>query len=208
MITQNDSVPVKLYQYYILKHLLIFSSDEKANVKIIIPNIARLDSNSLMVDFVNEDGQSIKTLAVMDEMASFDLPTNNPFRIRLSGKTRNGESFQRVSRKEVKPQYAFIRTQFQQDLLTIKRGSRSSFRAAIDYSGGGSKEFDVKAAVFPSNVKVEVENRIIVKSGRSGYVSVYLDTPASTPVGTVVKVHIFATGGQTKLRLLANVMVV
>jgi len=181
---------------------------EKANVKIVIPNIARLNKDSLKVDIVDEGGKNLKTLTVKDEMASFDLPSNNPFKIRLSGKTNSGESFQRVSREEIRPQAAIIRTQIHQSLLTVKRGSRSSFRAAIDYSGDGSKSFDVKASASPSNVKVEARSSVTVTSSRPGYVSVYLTAPSSTPVGTVVKVHIFATSGAIKLSLLAHVMVV
>jgi len=187
--------------------IFVIDVGEKANVKIVVPNIARLDKDSLKVDLVSKDGKRMKLLSVKDEMASFDLPSNNPFKIRLFGKTHNGEFFERLSREEIKPQTAIIRTQILQSLLTVKRGRRSSFRAAIDYSGGGSKIFNVRASASPSNVKVVLRNSVTVTSARAGYVYAYLTAPSSTPVGTVVKVHIFATSGDIKLCLLAHVMV-
>ncbi|KAK3738880.1 hypothetical protein QZH41_014662 [Actinostola sp. cb2023] len=180
---------------------------ETANVKIVIPQVSRLNMASLKFDLINEHGASVKSLSVKDEAASFELPSANTFKIRLSGKTHSGSAFQRLSREEIKPQQAIIRTQIHQSLLTIKRGIRSSFRAAIDYAGSGSKRFTVNVSAAPANVKVEFRNSLAVTRARAGYVSVYLTAPFSTPVGTVVKVHIFATGGSIKLSLLAHVMV-
>merc|ERR1719309_791260 len=112
---------------------------EKANVKIIVPHGSRLDKTSLKVDLVNEHGASLRSLSVKDEMATFDLPSASSFKIRLSGKTHSGNPFQRMSSEDIKPQEAVIRTQIMSSLLTVRRGSKSSFRAAIDLSGLSSK---------------------------------------------------------------------
>ena len=183
-------------------------SGEKANVKIVIPNSARLNMGSLKIDLVNGHGASVRSLNVKDEMASFDLPSANAFRIRLSGKTHSGNPFQRMSSEEIKPQEAIIRTQIHQSLLTIKRGSRSSFRAAIDYTGSSSKSFSISVSASPTNVVVSTRGSVSARPGRSAYVPVYVTAPSSTPVGKVVKVHIFATSGSIKLSLVAHVMVV
>merc|ERR1712212_595710 len=60
---------------------------EKANVKIIIPHGSKLDKSSLKLDLVNKLGESLRSLSLKDKMATFDLPSVNAFRIRLSGKT-------------------------------------------------------------------------------------------------------------------------
>ncbi|XP_031559995.1 hemicentin-1-like [Actinia tenebrosa] len=180
---------------------------EKATLKLLLPHISSLNMASLKADLVNEHGVSIKDLTFKDDTATFDLPSVRAFRIRLSGKTHDGNAFQRLSREEVKPQTAIIRTQIHQSLLTIKRGVRSSFRAAIDYAGSGSKTFSVKASVVPSNLKLSVRSSVRVTNARPGYVFAYLTAPAGTPVGTVAKVHIIASSGDIKLNLLAHLMV-
>ncbi|KAK3738877.1 hypothetical protein QZH41_014661 [Actinostola sp. cb2023] len=94
---------------------------ETANVKIVIPQVSRLNMASLKFDLINEHGASVKSLSVKDEAASFELPSANTFKIRLSGKTSSGSAFQRISREEIRPQEAIIRTQIHQSLLTITR---------------------------------------------------------------------------------------
>jgi len=181
---------------------------EKATIKIIIPHGSRLDKSSLKVDLVNGHGASVRSLSVKDEMATFDLPSAKAFRVRLTGKTHSGNPFQRMSSEEIKPQQAIIRTQIMTSLLTVKRGSRSSFRAAIDHSGASSKKFSISVSASPTNVVVSTRGSVSARPGRSAYVPVYVTAPSSTPVGKVVKVHIFATSGSIKLSLVAHVMVV
>ena len=187
--------------------LLKYILGEKATVRVLVPQVSRLDMTSLTFDLVNEHGARVKSLTIKDGTATFDLPSAKSFKIRLSGKTSSGSAFQRISREEIRPQEAIIRTQIHQSLLTITRGKRSSFRAAIDYAGSGSKRFTVSVSAAPTNVKVVFNHSLRVKNTRAGYVSVYLTAPSSTPVGTVVKVHISAKSGSIKLSLLAHVMV-
>lgn len=176
-------------------------------MKLLLPHIS-IKRGSLKVDLVNEHGASIKNLAIICDTATFDLPSARAFRIRLSGKTEDGNAFQRLSSEEITPQTAIIRTQIRQSLLTIKRGVLSSFRATIDYAGSGSKTFTVKASVVPSNVAVgSVSSSLTVTKASPGCISVDLTAPAGTPVGTLVKVNIFAYSGDIKLNLLAYLMV-
>ena len=143
-----------------------------------------------------------------DDMATFDLPSPKPFKVRLSGKTHSGNVFQRLSREEVKPSEAIIRTKITSSLLTIKRNVKSSFQAAIDFSGSGSKTFSIKASVVPPSVGISVaQSSITVTNARPGYLNVHLTAPSYTPVGTVVKVHVSAVSGDIKVHLMAHVMV-
>lgn len=100
-------------------------------MKLILPQASRLNMASLKVDLVNKHGESIKTLTMKGVTTSFDLPSAGAFKIRLSGKTHTGAAFQRTSR-EIRPQAAIIRTQFDQGLLKVRPAIVTPLRVAID----------------------------------------------------------------------------
>ncbi|KAK3736430.1 hypothetical protein QZH41_014496, partial [Actinostola sp. cb2023] len=179
---------------------------EKARAKIIIPQMSRLDKTTLRLHLLDKYGTTISPLTLDDDEVSFDLPVTSSFRIRLTGNTTDGDRFMRTS-PNIRSLTAVIRIQILQDLLNIKRGRISYFRAMIDYASAEPRLFKLVGSSFTRGIKLTMRRTVRVTRSRPGYIPVFVVTRYKVPVGTVAKIQITAKSSDVSINLLASLIV-
>ncbi|XP_048584539.1 uncharacterized protein LOC5510519 isoform X4 [Nematostella vectensis] len=188
-----------------LKHPL---KGEKANAKIIIPQISRVDESSLKLKIVHSGGET--DLAMKDYKITFD-PPDSPFKFILTGRTHDSNEFQRLSRETFTAGEAFLRSQIKSDLLTIKKGMEANHRFVL-HNNGPTNTFEITASMAPTTgvriSKLSAKSRTVTKN-RYSYIAVYLEAHSSVPVGTPVTLYITAKGRSRGVQtsLVSNLIV-
>lgn len=100
-----------------------------------------------------------------------------------------------------------LRTQILNDLMNIKRGRISYFRAMIDSSSEQPRVFRLVGFSFTRGIKLTMRRTVRVTRTRPGYIPVYVVTKYKVPVSTVAKIQIIAIGRDITVNLLETLMV-
>jgi len=179
---------------------------ERARAKILIPNVSRLNQTSLQLYLITKDETTYLPLDLTNSEAIFTLPGTNSFRLRLNGQTLHGDQFMRTS-VNLKSSPVILRTQILHDVMNIRRGRISYFRAMIDSSSEQPRDFRLVGISFTQGIKLTMRRRIRVRKSRPGYIPVYVVTRNKVPVGTVAKIQIIAIGHDVTAQLIEWLLV-
>lgn len=108
-----------------------------------------------------------------------------PFKLKLSGTTKAGRPFQRISRKFINAKNLLLQLQNTQQYDTLECGKTLRLYFVIDYTGAAGEVFDVmvNSTLKDSNTSakaIEVKYRKTVQNvwtGNRVYLAVHLKTP-------------------------------
>lgn len=124
----------------------------------------------------------------------------------LTGRTVDGDKFMRTS-VTIRPLSVILRTQILHDLMNIKRGRISYFRAMIDSSSEKPRVFRLVGSSFTRGIKLTMRRTVRVTKSRPGYIPVFVVTRFKVPVGTVARIQITAISNDVTVNLIESLMV-
>ena len=107
----------------------------------------KLNTSSLRLEIITPEGARITdvTLQTTDNVhftASFTPRTSQQFKLKLSGITRGGNTFERISRQKIKPSRALLRVRYASNDYTLPLG-RVTFVHFQICNFGATEYFDV-----------------------------------------------------------------
>ena len=115
--------------------MLLFPGSD-AKVKLLIPSRNRLNLGSLRVTLIDKWGRALPDnveLATPSLEGTFNPPLV-PFKVKLSGRTAMGQSFQRISPRLVTAKNLRLRQQGRKGYSLLKCGRTLRFYFVIDYN--------------------------------------------------------------------------
>lgn len=170
--------------------LLIRLTGQVAKAVITVTGIDKVQSSSLLIQVLDSTtGRVLKTVAMKPRgrskahfLVSFK-PPSTPFKLKIKGKTKAGNTFERSSRKEIQATTALIRVHSAKDgQLTIPRGKRSYVIMMI-YNTGPTGRFKI-VVTDPLGFAVSRKNRQIrVRKNRSKRFSIWFQANSSAKPG-------------------------
>ncbi|EDO40760.1 predicted protein [Nematostella vectensis] len=180
---------------------------EKAIAKIIITQTSRIDESSLKLEILHSGGK--KKLKMKDYETTFDPPAS-AFKFILSGRTHDGNAFQRLSH-EYTAREAVLCSEIGQNLLTIQRGGKSSHHFTL-HNNGPTQEFKLKATVINPTEGVTVDEAsttrpLKVAKRKYSNVAVSLKADKSVAKGTPVTLYISVTAARVKTSIVSHLIV-
>ena len=131
------------------------------------------------------------------------FPPDEKYKVVLEGKTRNGNKFTRVSRREDEAKYLLLRVLYGQNHFTVVPGKRFLLLAGL-HNTGKTEYFKVRAYSNAGLAKV-VRSRIMSRRGRMGFIIVTFKPKKSFPVGNTASIILMARG-ESSGKLVTEVM--
>ena len=159
----------------------------------------KINSGSLSLDLMSLDERRLDTTTVIPQgtsgahfSASFTAPSV-PFKLKLRGTTKKGNSFERNSHSTVHPSHLLIRVLYARDDYTIPAGGRG-FVMFVVHNTGPTEVFDIKVKDRLKFVAHLRRNFITVRQGRTSFFSVTFNAPSSAARGENDEVLATITG--------------
>ena len=120
------------------------------------------------------------------------FPPDKKYKVVLEGKTRNGNKFIRVSRKEDEAKYLLLRVLYGQNHFTVIPGRKFLLLAGL-HNTGRTEYFKVRAYSNAGVAKV-LRSRIMSRKGRMGFIIVKFKPKKSFPIGQTASIILMARG--------------
>ncbi|PFX21152.1 von Willebrand factor A domain-containing protein 7 [Stylophora pistillata] len=164
----------------------------------------KLNTSSLHLELITPEGARISdvTLQTTDKVhftASFTPLTSQPFKLRLSGITRGGNTFERISRQKIKPSSTLLRVKHASNDYTLPLG-RVTFVHFEICNFGATEYFDV--TVVKDRMGLIITQRISPKhviQGHCAIISVRARATRPQDVDKTDNVFLIAKGRSSKV---------
>ncbi|PFX21151.1 von Willebrand factor A domain-containing protein 7 [Stylophora pistillata] len=164
----------------------------------------KLNTSSLHLQLITPEGAGISgvTLQTTDNVhftASFTPLTSQPFKLRLSGITRVGNTFERISRQKIKPSRTLLRVKYASNDYTLPLG-RVTFVHFQICNFGATEYFDVKVVKDRMGLIItpQIPPKRIIK-GRCAIISVHARATRPQDVDRTDNLFLMVKGRTSKV---------
>ena len=130
-------------------------------------------------------------------------PPKEKYKVVLEGKTRSGNKFTRVSRREDEAKHILLRVLYGQNHFTVVPGKKFLLLAGL-HNTGNTEYFKVRAYSNSGVAKV-IRSRIMSRKGRMGFIIVTFTPMKSFKPGQTASIILLARG-ETSGTLVTEVM--
>ena len=183
-------------------------------MKLLIPLKNKINTNSLLLRLIGEDGAVLPTPVRLSGITATFNPPSKPFRFRLTGHTIGGYPFKRVSREIIKAKHILLRSVYSNNYFSIRRNPHRPVRTSSVFSlhnSGRSQIFEIKVFSTLTGVKTSLSRaNIRVRRNRRAYFRVVFSVDPKVALGQSTTVLVIAKGLKTKVkaRLVTHLLVV
>ena len=168
-----------------------------------IAGCEKIDTNSVRLELITTEGARIRdvTLQRLDDVyftASITPRSSKPFKLKIRGTTRGGNSFQRISRQTIKPTTVVLRGKYASNDYTLPLGAVTFVHFQL-CNFGASEYFDVTVVKDKMGyvISPKVRPRRVIK-GRCTILSVRARATRPEDVEKTDTVFIIAKGRTSK----------
>ena len=187
----------------ILRFFLILYSGKYAFVVLIVREADKIQSSSLSLNILKEDGSVLSTASVRPAgkksgahySATFATPSA-PFKLQLTGKTKKNFDFERNSKFTIQPSHVMVKAIYSESDFTVPKHTSESVMFLV-YNTNVTEIFDVSVedtSVFSAHyqrIRLVYQNRLAI-------IYVYFSASPLAAPGTVEGVLVTVTGRTSK----------
>ena len=182
----------------------VFLQGKLNKMLITVAGSEKLNTSSLHLELITPEGAGISgvTLQTTDNVhftASFTPLTSQPFKLRLSGITRGGNTFERISRQKIKPSRTLLRVKYASNDYTLPLG-RVTFVHFQICNFGATEYFDVKVVKDRMGLIItpQIPPKRIIK-GRCAIISVHARATRPQDVDRTDNLFLMVKGRTSKV---------
>ncbi|XP_031557718.1 von Willebrand factor A domain-containing protein 7-like [Actinia tenebrosa] len=190
---------------------------QRANAIITVAGAERIQRNRLSVELIDSRNGRVLTTVAMTPRSSSKAhfvvsftPPSTPFKLRMKGRTKAGNVFERSSIKTIRATTALIRVYRAKDgQLTIPRGRRM-FVILLIFNVGPTETFDVSVNDPKQYATKRRKRHVKVNKNRSRRFSMWFTAPLSATPGESYPVAVTIKGRKSRVETgqILNFMVV
>lgn len=179
--------------------IIALIAGEKSKVYITVGGSQHTNTSSLKLRLIDTKGRTLSKGIEMRPIGksgtifeSTFLPPDEKYKLVLEGKTRSGNKFTRVSRKEDVAKHILLRVLYGQNHFTVIPGKRFLLLAGL-HNTGRTEYFRVRA-YSDSGVARVIRSRILSRKGRMGFIIVTFIPLKSFKPGQTASIILLARG--------------
>ena len=172
---------------------------EKCRIFVTVAGAQYTNASSLTIRLIDEKGDTLKKGIKLRPIGktgtlfeSLFYPPVEKYRLVLEGKTRSGNDFTRVSRKEDQARYILLRVLYGQNHFSVIPGKKFLLLAGL-HNTGRTEYFKVRAYSDSGIAKV-VRSRVMSRKGRMGFIVVTFTPTKSSKPGQTASIILMARG--------------
>ena len=173
-----------------------------AHVILIVRQADKIQSSSLFLNILKEDGSVLRSASVRPAgtsgehfLATFATPSA-PFKLQLRGRTKKNFQFERSSETTVQPSHVTVKALYSRSEFTVPKYNNESIMFFV-YNTGPTEIFDVSVE-GTSMLNAHYRRPVLVYQDRLAIIDVYFTASPLAVPGTVESVIVTVTGQTLK----------